>query len=448
MKKSSITGWKDICSFTMVQTLKNKTFVVSYIIMLVLALAMIPIINMVSSADVDTSESPITKVYVVNETALPAMDYSVVSKEEAFSHITFEDTKEDVKVITDRIEKEEKNSVIITISDANGMYSIHLQKAAEGSVKDNDLQHLSDVFAVNFKDYALNTMGITKAQLTLINAQVNSVVSKADETGNIVVKEDTSISNSEYWFIYAILFIIMLVNMMASTQIATSIVTEKSTKVIEYILVSVKPLAIIVGKVVAMLSVVLLQMGSLFLASTLSLKVSEVITGKTTEGLTKFIPSDVFSQFNVFNILLCLISIGLGLIFYGTLAGLAGATVSKLEELNEGLTLLTFTTIIGAYVGIGAANVLMVAGNNPFVTFSFLFPLSSPFILPGAILLGKISLPLIALSIAFQIIFAILLAKFVAGIYETLILHNGNKIKITQLLQISKTLSKGAKNEK
>jgi ABC-2 type transport system permease protein len=328
------------------------------------------------------------------------------------------------------------------------MYSIHLQKAAEGSVKDNDLQHLSDVFAVNFKDYALNTMGITKAQLTLINAQVNSVVSKADETGNIVVKEDTSISNSEYWFIYAILFIIMLVNMMASTQIATSIVTEKSTKVIEYILVSVKPLAIIVGKVVAMLSVVLLQMGSLFLASTLSLKVSDVITGKSTEGLTKFIPSDVFSQFNVFNILLCLISIGLGLIFYGTLAGLAGATVSKLEELNEGLTLLTFTTIIGAYVGIGAANVLMVAGNNPFVTFSFLFPLSSPFILPGAILLGKISLPLIALSIAFQIIFAILLAKFVAGIYETLILHNGNKIKITQLLQISKTLSKGAKNEK
>ncbi len=110
--------------------------------------------------------------------------------------------------------------------------------------------------------------------------------------------------------------------------------------------------------------------------------------------------------------------------------------------------MFTFTTIIGAYIGIGAANVLMAAGNNPFVTFAFLFPLSSPFILPGAILLGKISVPLIVLSIVLQIIFAGLLANFVAGIYETLILHNGNKIKITQLFQISKTVSRGGKNEK
>lgn len=446
MKKSSITGWKDICSFTMIQTLKNKTFIVSYVIMLVFALAMVPVINtVVSTTDKDTGASPIKKVYVVNETKLPSMDYSVLTNEEAFRDLTFEETKEDVKVVADRIEKDEQESVILTISDAGGMYAIHLEKAAEGPLKDEDLQHLSDVFAVDFKDYALKTMGITQEQLTLINAQVNSIVSKADETGNIIVKEDTSISNSEYWFIYVILFIIMLVNIMASTQIATSIVTEKSTKVIEYILVSVKPLAIIVGKVVAMLSVVLVQMGSLFLASTISLKISGIITGKTTDGLTKFIPTDVFSHFNLVNVLLCLISIGLGLIFYGTLAGLAGATVSKLEELNEGLTLLTFTTIIGAYIGIGAANVLMIAGNSPFVTFSFLFPLSSPFILPGAVLLGKISLPLVALAIVFQIIFAVLLAKFVAGIYETLILHNGNKIKITQLLQISKTVSKGAK---
>lgn len=444
MKKSSITGWKDICSFTLVQTLKNKTFVVSYVIMLILVLAMVPVINMITSAsDTDTGISPIKKVYVVNETSLPSMDYSVISREEAFSHITFEESKEEVNVIAERIEKEEKAAVILTISDGGGVFSIHLEKAADGDLKESDLQKLSDIFSVDFKEYALNTMGITEAQLALINAQVNSAVSKADEAGNIVVKEDTSISSGEYWFIYALLFVVMMVNIMASTQIATSIVTEKSTKVIEYILVSVKPLAIIVGKVVAMLTVVILQMGSLFLASMISLQVTGTITGKSTEGLTKFIPSDFFNHFNIYNVLLCLVSIGLGLIFYGTLAGLAGSTISKLEELNEGLTLFTFTNIAGAYIGIGAANVLMATGTNPFVTFSFLFPLSSPFILPGAILLGKISLPLVALAIVFQIIFVILLSKFVAGIFETLILHNGNKIKITQLLQISKSVSKG-----
>lgn len=446
MKKSSITGWKDICSFTLVQTLKNKTFIVSYIIMLILAIAMMPVINMITSGPGnDTGVSPIKKAYVVNETSLPLMDFAKVQQEEAFSHITFEEANEDVTAITDRIEREETDSVLLTIAETNGMYSIHLEKAAEGSLKESDLQYLSDVFAADFKEYALNTMGVTEAQLALVNAQVNSIVSKADEAGNIIVKEDTSISSAEYWFIYVILFVVMMVNIMASTQIATSIVTEKSTKVIEYLLVSVKPLAIIVGKVIAMLSVVILQMGSMFLTFFISLQVSGKITGKSADSFTKYIPAGFFHNFNILNILLCLVSIGLGLIFYATLAGLAGATVSRLEELNEGLTLFTFTNIIGAYIGIGAANVLMASGGNAFVTFSFLFPLSSPFILPGAILLGKISLPLVGLAILFQILFVILLSKFVAGIYETLILHNGNKIKITQLLQISKTVSKGAK---
>lgn len=445
MKKSSITGWKDICSFTLVQTLKNKTFIVSYIIFILLAVAMAPIINMVTSNNKDVSASPIEKVYVVNETTLKSMDYTSILSEEAFSHIIFEDTKDDMKTIETRIEKEEAASVILAISEANGMLAIHLEKAADGPVKESDLQYLSDVFSIEFKDYALNSMGITEEQLALINAPVNSIVSTADEAGNIIVKEDTSISTAEYWFIYAILFVIMMVNIMASTQIATSIVTEKSTKVIEYLLVSVKPLAIIVGKVIAMLSVVLLQMISLFLASYISLQVSGVITGKTTEGLSKFIPSDFFQHFNLLSILLCLISVGLGLIFYATLAGLAGATVSKLEELSEGLTLFTFTNMIGAYVGIAAANVLMASGGNGFVTFAFLFPLSSPFILPGAIFLGKVGLPLVLGAILLQIICIVLLSKFVAGIYETLILHNGNKIKITQLFQISKTVSKGAK---
>lgn len=443
MKKSSITGWKDIYSFTLVQTLKNKTFVISYVIMLVIVLAMVPVINLITSnSEEDIGKSSVEKVYVINETNIPSMDYAVIAEDETLSHIVFEDTSEEHGVIAARIEEQENDAVILIISDAMGLFSMHLEKTTKGSVEDSDLEYLSNIISATYKDYALNVMGITNEQLALINAPVYSIVSNADAGGEVIMEEDTSITSGEYWFIYALLFIVMMVNIMASTQIATSIVTEKSTKVIEYILVSVRPLAIIVGKILAMLTVVILQMGSLFLASAISLKLPALITGKEADGIMKFIPTDLFHNFNVFTVILCLLSIGLGLMFYGTLAGLAGSTISKLEELNEGLTLFTFTNIIGAYIGIGAANVLMVSGTNAFVTFAFLFPLSSPFLMPGAILLGKISIPLVALAVVLQIVFVILLAKFVAGIFEILILHNGNKIKVTELFKISKTVSK------
>ena len=49
-----------------------------------------------------------------------------------------------------------------------------------------------------------------------------------------------------------------MITIMASSKIATSIVMEKSSKVIEQLLISVKPLAIVVGKTLATLVAVLI----------------------------------------------------------------------------------------------------------------------------------------------------------------------------------------------
>lgn len=196
-----------------------------------------------------------------------------------------------------------------------------------------------------------------------------------------------------------------------------------------------------IGKILAMLVAVLIQIISmvalLFVSNTLSAKLS---SGSGESVMSQYLPSHIFNNLNIPNLILCIVSIVLGLIFYATLAALAGATVSKLEEIQEGLTLFTVTNIIGCYIGLAAANILMGAGDNPFVTFAFLFPLSSPFLLPGSILIGKVGIPLAAAAIALQLIFIFLLLKFVAKVFETLILHNGNTIKPKELFKLSKTV--------
>jgi ABC-2 type transport system permease protein len=192
-----------------------------------------------------------------------------------------------------------------------------------------------------------------------------------------------------------------------------------------------------VGKILAMLLAVLIQMGSMVALLFISNSASAALT--SGDSLLSKLPANIFDNLNILNIIVCFITILLGFVFYAGLAGLAGATVSKIEELSEGLTLFTFVSLIGVYIGLGAANVLMGSGENAYVTFALMFPLSAPFILPGAILVGKASIPVIAAAIALQIVFILLLFKFVAKVYETLILHNGNTIKLKELIKLSRT---------
>lgn len=443
MKKSSLTGWTDVFNFTLIQTLKSKAFIISFVILLALSIVSMPIISRLtrSGRSDANAPSPVKKVYVNNETALPNMDFRELLKDQRFSHIAFEAMQEDYDVVAARIEEKEKESIILTFRSSGGKYFFDFVKASSGPIKESSMKFLSDSIVPQFEAFKTNILGIKDEQLALIHAEVKTKVSMADVNGALIIKEDTSISQSEYWFIYGILFVVLIVNVLASTQIASSIVTEKSTRVIEYLLTSVKPLAIMVGKIIGKLTAVLLQVISMMVLLFISNKVSNALSPSNGESIiSQYLPKDIFQNLNIINLVLCLILIALGMIFYATLAGLAGATVSRMEELNEGLALFSFTNLLGAYIGIGAAVMLMTKGINVFVIFSFLFPLSSPFVLPGAILTGKASLLIAAAAIVLQVMFISLLFKFVAKVYETLILHNGNKVKIKELIKLSKTM--------
>ena len=76
------------------------------------------------------------------------------------------------------------------------------------------------------------------------------------------------------------------------------------------------------------------------------------------------------------------------------MAGLTGATVSKMEEANSGMTLFYICIYAGLYIGIIAAGSMMNTGMNAFSTFAIIFPLSSPYVLPGMILIGEVTWPI------------------------------------------------------
>ena len=80
----------------------------------------------------------------------------------------------------------------------------------------------------------------------------------------------------------------------------------------------------------------------------------------------------------------------------------------------------------------------MATGDNAFVTFALIFPLSSSFLLPAALLVGKANFWIALIAIVVLALSIVLMFKFVAKVYEGLILHNGSRLKFKEVLAIAK----------
>jgi ABC-2 type transport system permease protein len=238
----------------------------------------------------------------------------------------------------------------------------------------------------------------------------------------------------------------MLSIIFASSFVAGQIVTEKSSKIVEYLLTSVKPMAIITGKVFASVSVVLTILASFSICIVISGILNGVINMNGNGVfvlptiISDLIDSEVMAGANPLTILLALAIIILGFVFYCFLGGVSGAMVSKIEELGEGTKLLNFAMIIGAYLALGLimSSSLGGSGWGDLNYLVYFLPLSAPFIVPSYLLFGIIS-PAIGLAVvALNIVLTSGLVVFVSKVYEQLIYHNGNPLKIKDLFHLSK----------
>lgn len=444
MKKDSIRGWKDVFTFTLTQTLKSKTYIVSLVIMMVIAMVSMPLMNtfLLNGTTEGPEQSAIEKVYLYNMTLYRNLDMDS-ELTEGYKHIVFEETIGDMTALETRISEEEVNSVMLLLMEDEQNCYIQFMRSPEGDVTNYELQMLGQYVQNAYTKAKVKLLGLTEEQMTFFETSVVASSSIVD-TENAVILEDTSITEGEYWFIYGMMFIVLMICIMASSQVASSIVQEKSSKVIEYLLTSIRPLAVIVGKVFAMLVVVMIQMVALVLAGYVSTKIGELISGKGNNAITQFMTPEMLESLNFGNIVLGLVVAGAGMVLYATLAGLCGATASRMEEAGESLSLLTMTSLIGFYIGFGAASTLMASGDNAFVTFALIFPVSSAFLLPAALLVGKADAWIALIAIAVLLVSIVLMFKFVAKVYEGLILHNGARLKFKDVM----ALAKGAKPQK
>lgn len=197
--------------------------------------------------------------------------------------------------------------------------------------------------------------------------------------------------------------------------VAAGVVEEKSSRVVEVLLSTVRPSELLRGKIFGIGFLGLLQ---LLLIAVVALAVSMAI------GRLEF-PSGALEV-----AALVLFWFVLGFFFYASLFAVAGAIVTRQEDLQSTMTPLTIAIVASFFIGIAAT------GNpsSTLATLASILPFSSPLVMPTRIVLGEAELWEVGLSIALSVASTALLIPIATKVYARAVLQPG-RVKVRQMLR-------------
>lgn len=453
--KTKLRGWKKIFAFAYNQSMKSKAMKITIIILCAIALASMPVSSLISGLD-DENEKPdtsIEKVFYYDNTGIIGEHFADKSvKSEIYGNIAYEKTDKNDRDYIDRLinKDDNKNQVFLSIeycddeSSLNYGINVYAYYREDSDVDSDDANALAEFVGDNIQKAVLLDAGVDEGKINAavksIDYQVLTLDSEGEES-----ESDDGISQYQYFFTLTCICLLIFVVSLVGSKVSELIVTEKSTRVMEYILTSVKPMAVLVGKVVASTLIMITIFGAVAVSFCLSIFINNTMFPSEDgsfvlpDVLRQLIDNGAMTGITPVNIILIIIIIVLGSMFYGCVAGIAGATVSKIEEMAEGMKIFTFTMMIGAYLPLFMAITSETGGSwGAFEYVVLLLPISSMFIVPEYLVLGKISQSLAFGAVGVLILFIILVLMFVNRVYEHMLYSNGATLKLKDVIGMAK----------
>lgn len=228
------------------------------------------------------------------------------------------------------------------------------------------------------------------------------------------------VEDSQYFVGFIVGLLLYLGIFGGGMSVAQGVVEEKSSRVVEVLLASVRPSQLLTGKVIGIGLVSLIQVGLYVL--------SGVITANAL-GMTDGFDIDITAVGGW--VLLWFL---LGFAVYALVFAALGALVSRQEDLGSVIT-VPMLLIVGAYM-IGVA----IAPNDPessLVTIASYIPFTSPIVMPIRSAFGVASTTEVYLALALAVITIPLLLALTSKIYSNAIRRSGARIKLKDALKAS-----------
>lgn len=401
-----LSGTGQVYRFTLSQLLKSRANRVTLIIMVLLAAVSMPLTALLGGETPETSDTAgLASVRVDNRTDL-ALDFS--------GDAYWADTDFSAGA-------GEPDAVVTITGDETG-YQVAV--VGSESAHAGELSQLAETARQAVRDACLQAAGLSSRQLEALTAS----------TGEEDSHEDG------FWVQYGYSILAMILCLMSASYVIRAVVEEKDSRLVELLLVSVKPMALLAGKILAVMAFTfgwLLAMLAGFGVScglTAGLMGSGVLQ-KQLSGLLAAVPrvqEDLWQAAGV--LLVLLVSLGLGYLTMSLIGGVAGACCSGMEEAGEATGPVMLLTMAG-YL---ASCVVGAVPSGPVAVFSTLCPVVSIFCAPVQFAGGNVSFWLVLASWAIQAAVIWGLLTLASRVYAGLIVHRGSRVKLRELMSMAK----------
>ncbi len=229
---------------------------------------------------------------------------------------------------------------------------------------------------------------------------------------------------SNFLLTYLLSYLLMLFIMVYGQTISASVIEEKSQRITETIISSIKPVELMLGKLIGVCLLGITQLvviGSFIYVLSAYGAPFLMKMGVQTPKLLEIIGN---LQFTPIVFMFFILYFFMGYFLYASLFAAVGSMVNTTDEAQQFLSPIIFLNIIGFFI-------MITVAQNPDTTAAFwasLFPFFTPSVMFARIAVSHPSLPSGALiSIFIMAISVYLIVNLVAKIYRVGILMYGKK---------------------
>lgn len=401
-----LSGTGQVYRFTLSQLLKSRANRVTLIIMVLLAAVSMPLTALLGGETPETSDTAsLASVRVDNRTDL-VLDFS------GDAYWADTDFSADAG---------EPDAVVTITGDETGY-----QVAVVGSetADAGELSQLAETARQAVRDACLRAAGLSSRQLEALTAS----------TGEEDSHEDG------FWVQYGYSILAMMVCLMSASYVIRAVVEEKDSRLVELLLVSVKPMALLAGKILAVMAFTFGWLLAMLAGFGVSCGLTAGLMGpgvlqKQLSGLLAALPQATPDVWHLVSLLaVLLVSLALGYLTMSIIGGVAGACCSGMEEAGEATGPVMLLTMAG-YL---ASCVVGAVPSGPVAVFSTLCPVVSIFCAPVQFAGGNVSFWLVLASWAIQAAVIWGLLTLASRVYAGLIVHRGSRVKLRELMSMAK----------
>lgn len=433
MKNNMFSGWKDVFLFTLRQALGQKYKIITVIIALVLfAGGFGANVLMASGQKKDDNISPIEKVYVIDESGIADINWNTSKQidKEQFPKVHFESATSGIEEMGISLKDNETTSVIAKITKGKYKYEINVFIPFGSDVTDDDGENLAKAIKNIVHEGLIGASGIDNEKIVYVVSSMNTEFRTVGENA----KSDSVLLLTTVFpivFMFGLYFMVLIYGQSMGQIVSV----EKSTKLMETLLVMTRPYGLIFGKIIATSATAILQMAVWITAAIAGFFIGDgfarnsVYNGYNNKILLMFeeiIADESVKAFTNASIILTVIAVCLAFLFYCMLAGAISSFASKADELGSVMMFYNMFIVIGFF---GSYIIPSSVGQEWVKVVIRLVPMSAAFLLPGEILLGTVKAGAAIVYLLVLAAWIVLTAVFAGKVYKDQVFHRGQSLK-------------------